>query len=80
MIDRFPNKHIAFGAGMHRCLGSFLARMMYETMVTEVLARIPDYAIVEADIQPYETVARVNGWVRIPATFTPGARVGAVIV
>ena len=78
-IDRFPNKHIAFGAGMHRCLGSFLARMMYETMVTEVLARIPDYAIVEADIQPYETVARVNGWVRIPATFTPGPKVGAVI-
>ncbi len=79
MIDRFPNKHIAFGAGMHRCLGSFLARMMYETMVTEVLARIPDYAIVEAGIEPYETVARVNGWVRMPATFTPGAKVGAVI-
>jgi hypothetical protein len=24
-------------------------------------------------------VARVNGWVRMPATFTPGAKVGAVI-
>ena len=79
VLDRFPNRHIAFGAGMHRCLGSFLARMMYETMVTEVLARIPDYRIVEEDILPYETVARVNGWVRVPATFTPGKKVGAVI-
>jgi hypothetical protein len=48
-------------------------------MVTEVLARIPDYRIVEAEIEPYETVARVNGWARLPATFTPGERVGAVI-
>jgi cytochrome P450 len=79
VLDRFPNRHVAFGAGMHRCLGSFLARMMYETMVTEVLARIPDYRIVEDAILPYETVARVNGWVRIPATFTPGKKVGAII-
>ncbi|RYD91077.1 MAG: cytochrome P450, partial [Sphingomonadales bacterium] len=79
VLDRFPNRHIAFGAGMHRCLGSFLARMMYETMVTEVLARIPDYRIVEEAIEPYAAVARVNGWVRIPATFTPGQKVGGEI-
>ena len=51
-----------------------------DSAVTEVLARIPDYRIVEANILPYETVARVNGWVRLPATFTPGVKVGAVIV
>ncbi len=79
VLDRFPNRHVAFGAGMHRCLGSFLARMMYETMVTEVLARIPDYRIVEEAIEPYAAVARVNGWVSIPATFTPGKKVGAEI-
>lgn len=78
-LDRFPNKHIGFGAGMHRCLGSFLARMMFEEMVSGVLSRMPDYRIVEDAIEPYHTVAKVNGWIHIPATFTPGEKVGATI-
>ena len=78
-LDRFPNKHVGFGAGMHRCLGSFMARMMFEEMITSVLARMPDYQIVEDAIEPYATVAKVNGWKHIPATFTPGSKVGATI-
>lgn len=78
-LDRFPNKHVGFGAGMHRCIGSFLARMMWEEMVDQVLTRMPDYRIVEAAIEPYHTVAKVNGWIHIPATFTPGKKVGATI-
>jgi cytochrome P450 len=78
-LDRFPNRHVGFGAGMHRCLGSFFARMKFETMVTEVLARIPDYQVVEDEILPYTTRGAVNGWIHIPATFTPGTKVGALI-
>ncbi len=78
-LDRFPNKHVGFGAGMHRCVGSFLARMMWETMVTGVLRRMPDYRLVEEGLEPYHTVAKVNGWIHIPATFTPGKPVGATI-
>jgi cytochrome P450 len=78
-LDRFPNRHIAFGAGMHRCIGSFLARLMFEEMVTAVLARLPDYKVIEDKILPYKTIAGVNGWVHIPATFTPGKKVGAAI-
>ena len=78
-IDRFPNKHIGFGAGMHRCLGSFLARMMFQEMVSEVLRRMPDYTIDEAGLKPYPSVSAVNGYIAIPARFTPGAKVGAVI-
>jgi cytochrome P450 len=78
-IDRFPNKHVGFGAGMHRCLGSFLARMMFQEMVSGVLTRMPDYEV-EADAsQPYPSIAGVNGWITIPARFTPGKKVGAVI-
>jgi cytochrome P450 len=77
-IDRFPNRHIAFGAGMHRCLGSFLARMMFEVMMEEVLTRIPDYRIVEEDSVPYPTIP-INGWIRVGANFTPGRKVGAKI-
>ena len=79
-LDRFPNKHIGFGAGMHRCLGSFLARMMFQVMITEVLTRLPDYALIEEGLVPYPTISGVNGWIHIPARFTPGRKVGASIV
>jgi cytochrome P450 len=78
-LDRFPNKHVGFGAGMHRCLGSFLARLMFQVIVTEVLTRMPDYRIVEDEAVPYPSVSKVNGWINIPAVFTPGKKVGAVI-
>jgi cytochrome P450 len=78
-IQRFPNRHIGFGAGMHRCIGSFQARMMFESMIHEVLTRIPDYQVIEAEAKSYRSIGVVNGWVSIPATFTPGQKVGATI-
>lgn len=77
-LDRYPNKHMAFGVGQHRCIGSFLARMMFEVMVNEVLTRMPDFNVVERDVVQYTRIG-VNGWVRIPATFAPGPKVGATI-
>ncbi len=79
-IDRFPNKHIGFGAGMHRCLGSFLARMMFQVMITEVLNRLPDYTLIEEGLVPYPTISGVNGYIKIPARFSPGRKVGASII
>jgi cytochrome P450 len=78
-LDRFPNKHVGFGAGMHRCLGSFLARMMWQVMIGEVLDRLPDYTLVEEGLRPYPSIGGVNGWINIPARFTPGRKVGATI-
>ena len=43
ILDRAPNRHLAFGLGPHRCIGSHLARLMSEVMVKAVLDRIPDY-------------------------------------
>jgi cytochrome P450 len=74
-LDRFPNKHVGFGAGMHRCLGSFLARMMWQVMIAEVLKRMPDYELVEEGLRPYPSIGGVNGWINIPARFAPGRRV-----
>lgn len=79
MIDRFPNRHVGFGAGKHRCVGSFQARMMFEAMMLEVLTRIPDYHIVEGQNRSYPSVGIINGWISIPATFAPGSKVGAII-
>jgi cytochrome P450 len=75
-LARLPNRHIAFGAGMHRCLGSFLARQTFEIMIKEVLTRMPDYELIEEHCIPYPSVAFVNGWHRLPAKFTPGPKTG----
>jgi cytochrome P450 len=71
-LDRFPNRHASFGIGIHRCLGSNLARAMFRTIVTQVLERMPDYRIIENGAERYQSIALVNGYVSIRATFTPG--------
>jgi cytochrome P450 len=45
IIDRKENRHIAFGAGPHRCLGSHLARLELNIALEEWHKRIPDYRI-----------------------------------
>ena len=44
-FDREINRHIAFGRGIHRCLGSNLARLELSTALREWHARIPDYEV-----------------------------------
>ena len=44
-IDRFPNRHVAFGVGPHRCLGSNLARREITIALEEVLARFPHFQL-----------------------------------
>ena len=51
-LDRSQNRHLAFGAGPHRCLGSHLARLELRTALEEFHAQIPDYRIPDgADIK-----------------------------
>ena len=39
-VDRYPNKHLAFGYGAHLCLGKHLAKMEMEILYRELLKRI----------------------------------------
>jgi hypothetical protein len=45
VIDRQQNPHVAFGLGIHRCVGSNLARMELTVAIEEWLKRIPDFGI-----------------------------------
>ena len=46
-LDRAHNRHFAFGIGIHRCIGSNLARMELRVAVEEWLARFPRFALAD---------------------------------
>jgi cytochrome P450 len=72
ILDRAPNRHVAFGLGPHRCIGSHLARLMSEVMVKAALDRIPDYQVDVEDVHQYLGNPSMTGLGKLPVTFTPG--------
>jgi len=61
VIDRKENRHAAFGLGIHRCVGSNLARMEMTVAIEEWLKRIPDFRL-----DPAGKVTWSEGTVRGP--------------
>jgi cytochrome P450 len=61
VIDRRENRHSAFGLGIHRCVGSNLARMEMTVAIEEWLKRIPDFRL-----DPAGKVTWSQGTVRGP--------------
>ena len=51
-IDRDPNQHLAFGHGVHFCLGNSLARMEARLAITGWLRRFPDFTTREYEFSP----------------------------
>ena len=47
ILDREHNRHVAFGAGIHRCAGSNLARLELRVALQTWLARIPEFQLVD---------------------------------
>lgn len=76
VLDRAQNRQIGFGLGPHRCIGSHLARHMFEVMVRGVLDRIPDYELTEPEPDQYLGSPSMTGLAKLPVTFTPGTSRG----
>jgi cytochrome P450 len=76
ILDRKGNRHFSFGIGVHRCVGSNVARTVFKSMLTAVLDRMPDYVCDPAGTEHYETIGVIQGMKHLPATFTPSKPLG----
>lgn len=71
-FERPVNKHLAFGGGVHRCLGSHLARLEMRIALEELHRRIPDYVLEPGEEPRYALGIRSVEY--LPLVFSPGAR------
>ncbi|HUV09584.1 MAG TPA: cytochrome P450 [Acidimicrobiia bacterium] len=70
-FTREANRHVAFGAGPHRCLGSHLARMELHVALEELHRRIPDYRIADgAEIHHSPGIRQAD---HLPLTWSPAS-------
>ncbi len=71
-ITRSPNDHLAFGIGEHYCLGANLARLQLNTILRELLSRLPD---IEAcgEIK-FLRSNFIDGIKELPVRFTPESK------
>jgi cytochrome P450 len=73
-ITREPNRHLAFGQGIHFCLGASLARLEGQTAIKTLLARTSDLRLaVEPTALRWRSGLVLRGLKALPVSFTPAA-------
>jgi cytochrome P450 len=73
-VTRAPQAHLAFGHGVHFCLGAPLARLEADVAFEVLLRRLPDLELaVPADRLVYRSSEVVRGLESLPLRFTPHA-------
>jgi cytochrome P450 len=70
VIDRAENRHAAFGLGIHRCIGSTLARMEMRIALEEWLGKFPDFTLTPGAVIKW-SAGTVRGPRQLPITFGP---------
>ena len=70
VLDRKPNRHIAFGFGIHNCLGANLARMEIIVALQEWLAKIPYFRLAPGAEVKW-SLGQVRGPRHLPLIFDP---------
>jgi cytochrome P450 len=74
--DRADNRHIAFGLGPHRCIGSNTARLNLRVVFEEVLARMDDIHVTPGDVPSQAPATMTWGLKYLPISFVPRPLVG----
>jgi cytochrome P450 len=69
IIDRDPNPHVAFGNGIHFCLGAPLARLEGKIVLNAVLERLPNLRIDPAATLEFIPTTIVHGLASLPVLF-----------
>jgi cytochrome P450 len=69
ILDRAENRHAAFGLGIHRCLGSNLARLELRIALEEWVKRYPDFELMDPDAVTW-SAGQVRGPRSIPVRLT----------
>jgi cytochrome P450 len=64
-IHRNPPRILTFGNGIHRCLGTFFAQLEGRVLFEELLARAPEYDVLEADAV-FPRTEFVQGYSNLP--------------
>jgi cytochrome P450 len=68
-ITRTDNPHLAFGGGVHFCLGAHLARMEAQVAIGTLVRRLRNFALVSDDLEWGRSLFRVLG--QLPIRFQP---------
>lgn len=79
ILDRKQNRHLGFGAGVHRCLGSNLARLEFRIGLEQVLQRMPDYRLDLDTAAKFHGNSVTRGYRTVPVIFAPGVRVSTAV-
>lgn len=69
-FDRSPNRHLAFGAGVHRCIGSHLARLQVRVALEAFLERLPDFEV-DPGFDPPHEMGITRAILELPIRFEP---------
>ena len=67
-VGRSFSRHVAFGFGIHFCLGASLARMEGRVALEEALRRFPRWEIEKDRLEMVHT-STVRGYSRVPISF-----------
>lgn len=74
-VGRNPNPHLAFGHGIHSCMGSTLSRLEARVALSDLMERLGDIDVVPGTLEP-RSALHVHGPARLPVRFGTGVRSG----
>ncbi len=79
-LDRKPNPHVAFGVGVHNCLGALHARSLFHILLRELIDKVASIEVRSArpKIEKESAYERSNGYLKLEVSLRPSSVGGKV--